>query len=89
MTARGAAVPRLSPRQVAVLGRLAQGLTQKEIAADLGIGVSTVSAHCARLYRKLGARRASEALVRAMELGLIRPDLLGWGPGPGVKKTRH
>ena len=89
MATCGAAVLRLSPRQAAVLGRLAKGFTHKEIATDLGVSVTTVSAHCARLYRKLGARRASEALVRAVELGLIRPDLLGWGSRPGVKKTRH
>ena len=43
-------------RRVAELA--AQGRTNKEIAAELFMGVSTVEAHLSRVYRKLGVRRA-------------------------------
>jgi len=45
-----------SERRVAELA--AQGRTNKEIAAELFMGVSTVEAHLSRVYRKLGVRRA-------------------------------
>ena len=43
-------------RQVAALA--SEGRTNKEIAAALYMGVSTVEAHLSRVYRKLGVRRA-------------------------------
>jgi DNA-binding NarL/FixJ family response regulator len=46
-------------RRVAELA--ARGRTNKEIAAELFMGVSTVEAHLSRVYRKLGARRAGLA----------------------------
>jgi DNA-binding NarL/FixJ family response regulator len=46
-------------RRVAELA--AQGRTNKEIAAELFMGVSTVEAHLSRVYRKLGVRRAELA----------------------------
>ena len=39
----------------------AQGRTNREIAAELFMGVSTVEAHLSHVYRKLGVRRAGLA----------------------------
>jgi DNA-binding CsgD family transcriptional regulator len=54
-------------RQVAVLA--GQGRTNKEIAAALFMGVSTVEAHLSHVYRKLGVRRAELAGRLAIPVG--------------------
>lgn len=46
----------LSPRERDVLDGLVRGLTNKAIAAELGISFRTVEIHRARVMRKLGAR---------------------------------
>ena len=61
----------ISPRELAVLGEIAGGQSNKEIARALGVSPNTVKTHLARLYEKLGARRRTEALARARELGIL------------------
>lgn len=61
----------ISPRELTVLEALAQGLSNKEIARRLGISPETVKTHLARLYERLGARRRTDAVNRARELGLL------------------
>lgn len=67
----------LSPRQAQILRCIANGLAQKQIAADLGIAVGSVARHCNRLYRKLGAHDRAEAVARGMRIGLIALDEAG------------
>jgi ATP/maltotriose-dependent transcriptional regulator MalT len=62
----------LSEREREVLGLLASGKTNSEVAGDLFVSVGTVKSHTGNIYRKLGARNRTEALARARELGLIR-----------------
>lgn len=62
----------LSERELEVLGLLASGKTNSEVAGDLFVSVGTVKSHTGNIYRKLGARNRAEALNRARELGLIR-----------------
>ena len=62
----------LSERELDVLGLLASGKTNSEVAGDLFVSVGTVKSHTGNIYRKLGARNRAEALNRARELGLIR-----------------
>jgi ATP/maltotriose-dependent transcriptional regulator MalT len=62
----------LSERELEVLGLLATGKTNSEVAGDLFVSVGTVKSHTGNIYRKLGARNRTEALTRAHELGLIR-----------------
>lgn len=61
----------ITPREVAVLQELASGRSNKEIAAALHVSPNTVKTHVARLFEKLGARRRTEALRKARELGLV------------------
>jgi len=61
----------ISEREIVVLKHLAAGGSNKEIAQQLGISPNTVKTHIARLFEKLGARRRTEAIQRARELGLL------------------
>lgn len=61
----------ISEREIVVLKHLAAGGSNKEIAQQLGISPNTVKTHVARLFEKLGARRRTEAIQRARELGLL------------------
>ena len=63
---------RISDRELEVLSRLAAGQTNKEIARELDVSPNTVKTHVANLFEKLEARRRTEAILRARELGLIR-----------------
>jgi DNA-binding CsgD family transcriptional regulator len=62
----------LSERELEVLHELAAGRTNKEIAANLHVSPNTVKTHVARVFEKLGARRRTEAILRARELGIVR-----------------
>lgn len=63
----------LSSREREVLQLIAEGLSAKEIAADLGISTKTVEAHRTSVMRKLGARKATELVRYALRHGLIEP----------------
>jgi len=62
---------RLSGREREVLRLIAEGLSAKEIAADLQISTKTVEAHRTSLMRKLGVRKATELVRYAVRHGLI------------------
>ena len=64
--------PLLTERETECLQLLAQGKTNEEIAADLGIGERTVRFHLTNTCQKLGATRRAQALTRAIQQGLIR-----------------
>jgi DNA-binding CsgD family transcriptional regulator len=61
----------ISPRELEVLRELAAGLSNKEIARRLEVSPNTVKTHVTRLFEKLGARRRTEAIHRARELGIV------------------
>jgi DNA-binding NarL/FixJ family response regulator len=56
---------RLTPRQQEVLHLLEQGAANKEIARTLSLSESTVKIHLAAIYRMLGVRNRTEAVVNA------------------------
>lgn len=62
---------RLTPREQDVLQCLADGLSDKEIAFRLGIGVETVRTHLASIYGKLGVESRLQALAFALHYGLV------------------
>jgi DNA-binding CsgD family transcriptional regulator len=65
------AVLGISARELEVLHEIAAGHSNKEIAARLHVSPNTVKTHVARLLEKLGAKRRTDALRRARELGLM------------------
>lgn len=69
--APGAANFHLSPRETEIIGLIAQGCINKEIAARLGITEGTVKGHRKSIHEKLGVRSRSQAISRARELLLI------------------
>ena len=62
----------ISARELTVLAALAAGRSNKEIAAELHVSPNTVKTHVARLFEKLDARRRTDAINKARELGLIQ-----------------
>ena len=61
----------ISPRELEVLHEIAAGHSNKEIALRLHVSPNTVKTHVARLLEKLAARRRTDALRKARELGLV------------------
>jgi DNA-binding CsgD family transcriptional regulator len=57
----------LTPREMEVLSLIAEGSTNKLIARRLDISLHTVKFHVESLFRKLGVRTRSEAVVKALE----------------------
>lgn len=61
----------LTSRELEVLEQLAAGLSNKAIGARLGISDQTVKFHVASITGKLGVTNRTEAVRRALRLGLI------------------
>jgi two-component system nitrate/nitrite response regulator NarL len=61
----------LTPREHEVLQLLAEGLSNKRIAARLGISDHTAKFHVNAIFGKLGAQSRTEALAQAVRLGLV------------------
>jgi len=66
---RGLVEP-LSERELDVLGLIADGLTNQEIALRLHISLSTVKGHTTNIYGKLGVKSRIQAVAQAQSLGL-------------------
>lgn len=62
---------RLTPRERDVLGEVARGLRNAEIAHRLHISENTVEYHVRHILQKLGARNRVEACRRAIALGIL------------------
>ncbi len=65
---------RLTPRERLVLRRVAEGRTNREIAAELALSHKTVDSHHTNLMRKLGVRDAQGVTRFAMRRGLLPPE---------------
>jgi LuxR family maltose regulon positive regulatory protein len=61
----------LSERELEVLQLIAEGLTNREIAARLFLALNTVKSHSGNIYSKLGVHSRTQAVARARALGIL------------------
>lgn len=61
----------LTPRELEILALMAEGLSNREIAARAFVSENTVKTHASRVLDKLGAARRTQAIQRARELRLV------------------
>ena len=61
----------ITKRELEILELIAQGMSNREIADKLFVSENTVKTHSSRLFDKLSARRRTQAVQIAKELGLI------------------
>lgn len=62
----------ITPAEHRVLDALAEGLSNKQIAAALNVSPNTIKSHIARLYEKLEAGQRVQAVRKARQLGLVQ-----------------
>jgi DNA-binding NarL/FixJ family response regulator len=64
----------LTPQQTEVLKSIAEAKPNKRIAFELGITETTVKAHVTNIYRKLGVRNRSEAILLTQAINASNPS---------------
>ena len=65
-------IGKLTPREQEVLQALAEGLSDKEIAERLYVGIGTVRTHITSILTKLGVQSRLQALVFAVHHGIVK-----------------
>src|SRR3954463_10748963 len=68
-----AGLDELTTREMEVFKLISRGMSNHEIATELGVGETTVKTHVARILMKLGLRDRVQAVVLAYESGLVQP----------------
>ena len=66
--------PQLSEREQAILRLVATGLSNQQIANQLGISVNTVKVHLRNVFGKIGAASRTEATLYAVRTGLVEVE---------------
>ncbi len=70
---RPTTLDRLTERELEVLGLLAQGRTNSELAHELHVSEGTIKTHVSSILAKLGLRDRVQAVVFAYDHGIVRP----------------
>ena len=65
-------IPELSPRQAEILASLARGLSNVDIATQLGISLNMVKEHTSSIFAKLGVANRAEAISLALRKHLVK-----------------
>lgn len=73
------AAPHLTERELDLVKALARGMSNKEIAKDMGISEKTVRNHATNIYKKLGIFDRTQALIYALREGLVNLEDLEAG----------
>ncbi len=63
----------LTPQQARVLGMLAEGLLNKQIAYELGVSEATIKAHVSAVLQKLGVDSRTQAVIQLSKIGSDSP----------------
>ena len=63
---------KLSEREIEILGLVAKGFTNKEIAQSLYVATNTVSSHIVRILEALEARDRTNAVYIALKKGMLK-----------------
>lgn len=80
---------RVTPRELAVIRLLAEGLTATAIGRRLAISERTVHKHLEHAYAKLGVSDKLSAVRRALRLGLLSEHALGGTPVRSPQRDEH
>ena len=70
-------IPKLTKRELEILGLVFQGMMAKEIADKLFLSYETVEKHKTHAYKKLGVHNSVQAFREATILGIIEPSKAG------------
>lgn len=62
----------ITPCEIRVIKRL--GMTDPEIAMDMNVMLTTVRSYIRRIFYKLGVERRTQAVVKAIQKGIVEPD---------------
>jgi DNA-binding NarL/FixJ family response regulator len=65
---------KMTPKEMEILGLLAKGISNKDIASELGVSVRTIKSHLADLFLKLHVSSRTEAVIVSLRSGIISPD---------------
>ncbi len=65
----------LTPQQYKVLQMFAEGLLNKQIAYDLGVSEATIKAHATAIFRKLGVRNRTQAVIALQKLEMEKVEI--------------
>jgi len=77
----------LTPREEEMLGAVVRGLSNQEVASKLDTAIKRIKMHLQNVYRKLGVLDRSNAVIIAIERGILHVD--SWDCQlPGQRITR-